>query len=140
MDLEGQERRESKRVFFDLEDNIGVTLSPAMSSIKSIPGVLLSLSSGGISIAAAKNQRKNIKEGDILVVTDLQLPDTIEDIARIEVEVKYIIFYKKSDRITIGCGFKRPSGLVTQQIEAYINKRVEMETEEEEENGGITVG
>ena len=139
MDPEGPERRESKRVFFDLEDNIGITLSPAMSSIKAIPGTLLSLSSGGLSIAAAKNQRKNIREGDILVIANLLLPDTHEPIARIEVEVKYIIFYKKSDRITIGCVFKRPSGLVTQQIEGYINKRVEMETEEEEDPGEITV-
>lgn len=139
MDLEAQERRESKRVFFDLEDNIDVTLSPAMSSIKAIPGTLLSLSTGGLSIAAAKNQRKNIREGDILVVANLLLPDTIEAITRIEVEVKYIIFYKKSDRITIGCVFNRPSGLVTQQIEEFINKRVDTETEEEEESGGITV-
>jgi c-di-GMP-binding flagellar brake protein YcgR len=139
MDIEGQERRESKRVFFDLEDNIGVTLSPAMSSIKAIPGTLLSLSTGGLSIAAAKNQRKNIREGDILVVTNLQLPDTHEAIARIEVEVRYIIFYKKSDRITIGCVFRRASGMVTQQIEGYINKRVEVETDEEEDSGGITV-
>ncbi|MGD2092567.1 MAG: PilZ domain-containing protein [Candidatus Aminicenantes bacterium] len=139
MDLEGQERRESKRVFFDLEDNIGVTLSPAMSSIKAIPGTLLSLSSGGLSIAAPKNQRKNIQEGDILVVANLQLPDTSEPITRIEVEVKYIIFYKKSDRITIGCVFKRVAGLVTQQIGTFIKKRIEAETEEEEESGGITV-
>ena len=139
MDLEGQERRESKRVFFDLEDNIGVTLSPAMSSIKAIPGTLLSLSAGGLSIAADKNQRKNIREGDTLVVANLKLPDTFDAIARIDVEVKYIIFYKKSDRITIGCVFKRPSGLVTQQIEKFINERVDLETEEEEESGGITV-
>ncbi len=139
MDLERQERRESKRVFFDLEDNIGVTLSPAMSSIKAIPGTLLSLSAGGLSVAADKNQRKNIREGDILVVTNLKLPDTSDVIARIEVEVKYIIFYKKSDRITIGCVFRRPTGLVTQQIEKFINERVETETEEEEESGGITV-
>ena len=139
MDLERQERRESKRVFFDLEDNIGVTLSPAMSSIKAIPGTLLSLSAGGLSIAADKNQRKNIREGDILVVTNLKLPDTSDVIARIEVEVKYIIFYKKSDRITIGCVFRRTAGLVTQQIEKFINERVETETEEEEESGGITV-
>lgn len=140
MDLEGQERRETKRVFFDLEDNINITLSPAMSSIKAIPGTLLSLSTGGLSIAAAKNLRKNIREGDILVVTNLKLPDTVEAIPRIEVEVRYIIFYKKSERITIGCIFKRVSGLVTQQIENYVNKRVEVETEEEEESGGITVG
>ena len=140
MDLEGQERRETKRVFFDLEDNINITLSPAMSSIKAIPGTLLSLSTGGLSIAAAKNLRKNIREGDILVVTNLKLPDTVEAIPRIEVEVRYIIFYKKSDRITIGCIFKRVSGLVTQQIENFVNKRVEVETEEEEESGGITVG
>lgn len=139
MDLEGQERRESKRVFFDLEDNIGVTLSPAMSSIKAIPGTLLSLSAGGLSIAADKNQRKNIREGDTLVVANLKLPDTFDAIARIDVEVKYIIFYKKSDRITIGCVFKKPSGLVTQQIEKFINERVELETEEEEESGGIIV-
>jgi len=139
MNLEGQERRESKRVFFDLEDNIGITLSPAMSSIKAIPGTLLSLSAGGLSIAVDKNQRKNIREGDILVVTNLKLPDTSDAIARIEVEVKYIIFYKKSDRITIGGVFRKPVGLVTQQIEKFINERVETETEEEEDSGGITV-
>jgi len=139
MNLEGQERRESKRVFFDLEDNIDVTLSPAMSSIKAIPGTLLSLSTGGLSVAADKNQRKNIREGDTLVIVNLKLPDTAETIARIEVEVKYIIFYKKSDRITIGCVFRKPSALVTQQIEKFINERVEAETEEEEESGGITV-
>lgn len=139
MDLEGQERRESKRVFFDLEDNIGVTLSPAMSSIKAIPGTLLSLSSGGLSIAADKNQRKNIREGDTLVIANLKLPDTPDVIARIDVEVKYIIFYKKSERITIGCVFRKSSGLVTQQIEKFINERVELEIEEEEESGGITV-
>lgn len=139
MNLEGQERRESKRVFFDLEDSISVMLSPAMSSIKAIPGTLLSLSTGGLSIAAAKNQRKNIQEGDILVVSNLQLPDTYETIPRIEVEVKYIIFYKKSNRISIGCVFKRDSTLVMQQIERFINKRVEVEIEEEEESGGITV-
>jgi c-di-GMP-binding flagellar brake protein YcgR len=138
MDLEAQERRESKRVFFDLEDNVDITLSPAMSSIKVIPGTLLSISTGGISIAAAKNQRKNIREGDILVIANLLLPGINETIARIEVEVKYIIFYKKSDRITIGCVFKKNSGLVAQKLEGFINKRIELETEEEED-GGITV-
>jgi c-di-GMP-binding flagellar brake protein YcgR len=138
MDLEAQERRESKRVFFDLEDNVDITLSPAMSSIKAIPGTLLSISTGGISIAAAKNQRKNIREGDILVIANLLLPGINETIARIEVEVKYIIFYKKSDRITIGCVFNKNSGLVAQKLEGFINKRIELETEEEED-GGITV-
>ena len=139
MNIEVQERRESKRVFFDLEDNIGVTLSPAMSSIKAIPGILLSLSIGGLSVAADKNQKKNIREGDTLVLANLQLPDNDPAIARLEVEVKYIIFYKKSDRITIGCVFKRPSGVVTKQIQEFIDKRVELETGDEEEDEGITV-
>ncbi len=139
MNIEVQERRESKRVFFDLEDNIGVTLSPAMSSIKAIPGILLSLSIGGLSVAADKNQKKNIREGDTLVLANLQLPDNDPAIARLEVEVKYIIFYKKSERITIGCVFKRPSGVVTKQIQEFIDKRVELETGDEEEDEGITV-
>jgi c-di-GMP-binding flagellar brake protein YcgR len=139
MNIEVQERRESKRVFFDLEDNISVTLSPAMSSIKAIPGILLSLSIGGLSVAADKNQKKNIREGDTLVLANLQLPDNDPAIARLEVEVKYIIFYKKSERITIGCVFKKPSGLVTKQIQEFIDKRVELETGDEEEDEGITV-
>ena len=139
MNIEVQERRESKRVFFDLEDNISVTLSPAMSSIKAIPGILLSLSVGGLSVAADKNQKKNIREGDTLVLANLQLPDNDPAIARLEVEVKYIIFYKKSERITIGCVFKRPSGVVTKQIQEFIDKRVELETGDEEEDEGITV-
>jgi len=139
MNIEVQERRESKRVFFDLEDNISVTLSPAMSSIKAIPGILLSLSVGGLSVAADKNQKKNIREGDTLVLANLQLPDNDQAIARLEVEVKYIIFYKKSERITIGCVFKKPSGVVTKQIQEFIDKRVELETGDEEEDEGITV-
>jgi c-di-GMP-binding flagellar brake protein YcgR len=139
MDIEAQERRESKRVFFDLEDNIGVMLSPAMSSIKAIPGTLLSLSVGGLSVAADKNQKKNIREGDTLVLANLQLPDNNQAIARLEVEVKYIIFYKKSERITIGCIFKKPSGVVTKQIQEFIDKRVELETGDAEESEGITV-
>jgi hypothetical protein len=139
MDLDGQERREFKRVFFDLNDNVGITLSPVMSSIKAIPGVLLSISPGGISIAAAKNQKKNFREGDMLVISNLILPNTPIAIPRIEVEVKYVIFYKKSERITIGCVFKKTSNQVTQQIEGFINMRVGMDQEEEEESDGITV-
>ena len=139
MDVETQERRESKRVFFSLEDDIRVNLNLPMSSIKAIPGILLSLSTGGLSIAASKSKRKNIREGDAILVSNLQLPDTYEEITGIEVEVKHIIYYKKFDRFTIGCEINKIPSQARDQIERFIDQRVVIESEEEEETGGITV-
>lgn len=139
MSQDGLERRESKRVFFAQEDRVDVILNPAREPNKEIEGTLLSISAGGLSIAAAKNQKKNIREGDEFWVSQLRLPGAYDAIASIEVEVKYIIYYKKSERITIGCEFLKVSGIVKEQIEEFIEKRVVVESEEDDTDDGITV-
>ncbi|UCH97489.1 MAG: PilZ domain-containing protein [Candidatus Aminicenantes bacterium] len=127
MKPEVKERRESERVFFTLEEHIGVSVN-LTGKDKTIPATLLSISTGGISIAVPKKQKKEIKEGDVLVISGLHLPGLHEAIARIEAEVKHILFYKDYDRMSLGCGFKEISDPVRVTIETFINERIEFET------------
>jgi c-di-GMP-binding flagellar brake protein YcgR len=122
-----KEKRENERIFFTLEENIGVTVE-LFGKGKTIPAALLSISSGGLSIAATKKEKKNIQEGDTLIVSRLHLPGLHEAIARIEVEVKHILFYKDYDRMSIGCAFKNSPDLITKKIEEFVNERLETQT------------
>lgn len=122
-----KEKRENERVFFTLEENIGVTVD-LFGKGKTIPATLLSISSGGLSIAATKKEKKNIQEGDTLIVSRLHLPGLHEAIARIEVEVKHILFYKDFDRMSIGCAFKNLPDLIKKKIEEFVNERLEIQT------------
>jgi len=127
MKPETKERRENERVVFTMEENIDVTVS-RLGKDETTPAALLSVSTGGLSFAVAKKEKKRIREGDTLIVSRIHLPGVHEAIARIEVEVKHIVFYKDLDRMAVGCEFKNISDLVEKKIEEFINKYVELET------------
>lgn len=129
-----KEKRENERVFFTLEENIGVTVD-LFGKGKTIPAALLSISSGGLSIAATKKEKKNIQEGDMLIVSRLHLPGLHEAIARIEVEVKHILFYKDFDRMSIGCAFTNLPDLIKIKIEEFVNERLETQTLQGDDEG-----
>jgi c-di-GMP-binding flagellar brake protein YcgR len=129
-----KEKRENERVFFTLEENIGVTVD-FFGQDKTIPATLLSISSGGLSFAATKKEKKNIQEGDTLIVSRLHLPGLHEAIARIEVEVKHILFYKDYDRMSIGCAFKNPPDLIKKKIEEFVNECLESQVLEGDDEG-----
>ena len=127
MKPETKERRENERVIFTMEENIDVTVS-RLGKDETTPAALLSISTGGLSFAVAKKEKKHIREGDKLVVSRIHLPGVHEAIARIEVEVKHIVFYKDLDRMAVGCEFKNISDLVKKKIEEFMSKYVELET------------
>lgn len=127
MKTEVKEKRENERVFFTLEENIGITVE-LFGKDKTIPATLLSISSGGLSIAATKKEKKNIQEGDILIVSRLHLPGLHEAIARIEVEVKHILLYRDFDRMSIGCAFINIPDLIKKKIEEFVFERLETQT------------
>jgi c-di-GMP-binding flagellar brake protein YcgR len=127
MKPETKERRENERVVFTMEENIDVTVS-RLGKDETTPAALLSVSTGGLSFAVAKKEKKRIREGDKLIVSRIHLPGVHEAIARIEVEVKHIVFYKDLDRMAVGCEFENISDLVKKKIEEFINKYAELET------------
>jgi c-di-GMP-binding flagellar brake protein YcgR len=129
MNIERIERRENKRVFFAVEENVGVILKPSRKLAKSFPGNLLTLSTGGFSIAIPKNRKKSVREGEIVMMAKLRLPGSNAVISGVEAEVKHILFFEKMDRITIGCELKNLPAFIKQQIEAFIDKRIAMESE-----------
>ena len=134
MNSEQKERRKNERVFFSLDENRDITVN-SLGKSKTARATLLSISAGGLSFSAAKEENKHIAEGDTLTISTLPLPGLHEAIARIEAEVKYIFFYKDYDQMSIGCEFKEISAAVKEKIEAFINERLEREREEESEKG-----
>jgi c-di-GMP-binding flagellar brake protein YcgR len=138
MNSEQKERRKNERVFFSLEENRDITVD-SLGKSKTTRATLLSISAGGISFSASKEENKHIAEGDKLTISKLHLPGLHEAIARIEAEVRYIFFYKDYDQMSIGCEFKEISAPVKEKIEAFINERLELEKEEEEDSKGLEV-
>ena len=128
MNIERIERRENKRAFFAVEDNVRAVVKPARKLAKSFPGTLLTLSTGGLSIAAARNKKKSIREGDVIVIARLHLPGRGAPITGIEAEVKHILSFEKMDRITIGCELKNLPDPIRKQIETFIDRRLELES------------
>ena len=129
MNIERIERRENKRVFFAVEENVGLMVKLARKMGKSFPGILLTLSTGGFSIAADKKRKKNVQEGDVMMIARLHLPGSSAAITGIEAEVKHILYFEKMDRITIGCELKKMPDRIKEQIEAFIDKRIQSESD-----------
>jgi c-di-GMP-binding flagellar brake protein YcgR len=141
--MEGLDRRESKRVFFTLEENIGVVLFPPDNPKKPFEVNLLSLSTGGISFAANKKQRKNIQEGDRLMISRIGLPAFKDAETGIEIEILYIMQYKDYDVSSVGCKFLGLTGLDKEKIEKYVEQRLVLVEEDflgvEEDSQGFDV-
>ncbi len=135
MELDSQDRRERVRLFFTLEEDIGFTVITVEDSKNAIPVTLLSLSTGGLSFAADKKHKKNIREGSEFLVTGLHLPDLIDPFPDLKAEIKYIIHYKQYDFVSIGGTFKNIPNSIIEKIGVCIDKRMEVETEEEESPG-----
>jgi c-di-GMP-binding flagellar brake protein YcgR len=130
MNIDRIERRENKRVFFAAEENVGVILKPDKKLAKSFPGILLTLSTGGFSMAVPRNRKKSIREGEAVMIAKLHLPGSNAAITGIEAEVKHILFFENMDRITVGCELKNLPAFIREQIEVFIDKRIEMESEQ----------
>jgi c-di-GMP-binding flagellar brake protein YcgR len=139
MNKERIERRENKRVFFAMEENVEVILKAGKKLSKSFPGTLLTLSTGGFSLSAAKNRRKHIQEGDVILVAKLPLPGGGEAISEVEAEVKHILSFENMEGITIGCELRQLPGLMRERIERFIDNRIKSESQAllEKERSGM---
>ncbi len=120
------EKRESKRAFFTLEDNIRVTIQTHVESPVSLTVTLLSISAGGLSFFGPSPKLANIKKGDRLTVTDIKTPPPLGPIAAVEVEVKYIHNYEANLLILFGCVFTKASDALRNKIQNFVEYRLEI--------------
>jgi c-di-GMP-binding flagellar brake protein YcgR len=126
-----KEKRQSKRAFFTLEDNIAATIESQKEPFKVIPVSILSISSGGISFITARQKIVGIKESEPLIITGIQAPEPLGYIDKIEVEIRHILDLEVNVRVAVGCEFTNISDTYVTKIKDYVEYRlVEMGLED----------
>ena len=105
MHVDGVERRKFKRVFFNPEDQIAVTLTIPGDSSESFPATLLNVSEGGMGVVATRNKTPKITNGSQLVVREIILPDLDGVIKDVEIITRHVLDLSMYDHITFGCEF-----------------------------------
>ena len=118
------EKRQSKRVFFSLEEGISARIENFGDSDEFIPITLLSISTGGISFTGNKYKLRGIKEGDRLTMREIQTPQPLGQVDRAEVVVKYVMNDDYSVRLIIGCKVTQMAGASSEKIQTLIKKRM----------------
>jgi hypothetical protein len=119
-----KEKRQSKRVFFSLEEGISARVTNYGDSDEFIPITLLSISSGGISFTGNKYKLRGIKEGDRLTLREIQTPLPLGLVDRAEVVVKYVMNDDYSIRLIIGCKVTQISGTAGEKIHTLVKDRL----------------
>lgn len=124
MNKKVHEKRESKRAFFTLENNIAVTIETKREPVKVVPATLLSISAGGISFITARQKISGIREGDSLIITGIQTPEPLGHIDRVEAEIRYILDLEINIRVALGCEFTKISNTYVTKIKDYVEYRL----------------
>lgn len=124
MNKKMKEKRESKRAFFTLEDNITAAVEVHQdSSTGPVQVVILSISAGGLSFVGARQKISGIKEGDRLTLKGIEAPEPLGRIDSFEAEVKYILDHDINIRVAFGCEFTKISDSYVRKIREYVDFR-----------------
>ena len=119
-----KDKRESKRAFFTLENNIAATLATKKEPVKVAPVTLLSISAGGISFITARQKIPGVKEGDSLIITGIQTPEPLGHIDWVEAEIRYILDLEINIRNALVCEFTNISNIYVNKIKDYVEYRL----------------
>ena len=118
------EKRQSRRVFFSLEEAISAKVANFGNSEEFVPVTLLSISTGGISFTGNKYKLRGIKEDDRLTIREIQTPQPLGLIDRAEVVVKYVMDDEYSVRSIIGCKITQMAKISSDRIPDFIKERM----------------
>jgi PilZ domain len=119
-----EDKRDSNRAFFTLDDSVSANLAVNGIENKSIPVTVLSISSGGIGFLGTRYKLPKIDPGDRLTLTDIQAPLPLGTIDRAEVAVKYIVDYNKRIRLSYGCEFIEIPNPQCNRIREFVRNRL----------------
>jgi len=119
------ERREYKRVFFTLEDNVTSVIQLKDQDGDLIQVTLLSISRGGVSFVGSRAKTQGLKEGDKITLRDIKAPEPLGTIDSVESEIKYILDFDNDIRIGFGCEFTDIPQWLLARITKYVDDRLE---------------
>ncbi len=105
MEMPNEERRQSKRVVFTVEDGIVGVFNPTGNGGESVTANVLDISSGGVKLLFKPILGNKIKQGDRLVLSEIRGSSSSQVIINIDSEVKWITEDELSDNIGLGVEF-----------------------------------
>jgi len=105
MEMLNEERRQSKRVLFTVEDGIVGFFNPPGNGGEPVQANVMDISSGGIKLLFKPILENRIKEGDRLVISEIRGSGSSQVVINIDSEVKWITEDELSDNIGLGVEF-----------------------------------
>jgi c-di-GMP-binding flagellar brake protein YcgR len=105
MDVPKEERRQSKRVLFTVEDGIVGVFSPPGNGGDPVTANVMDISAGGVKLIFKPILENKIKEGDRLVLSEIRGSGNSQVVINIDTEVKWITEDELSDNIGLGVEF-----------------------------------
>jgi c-di-GMP-binding flagellar brake protein YcgR len=103
--MRNEERRQSKRVLFTVEDGIVGVFNPPGNGADPVQATVMDISSGGIKLLFKPILENKIKEGDRLVLSEIRGSGSSQVVINIDSEVKWITEDELSDNIGLGVEF-----------------------------------
>jgi len=100
-----EERRQSKRVLFTVEDGIVGVFNPPGNGGDPVQANVMDISSGGVKLLFKPILKNKIKEGDRLVLSEIRGSGSSQVVINIDSEVKWITEDELSDNIGLGVEF-----------------------------------
>jgi c-di-GMP-binding flagellar brake protein YcgR len=105
MVMPNEERRQSKRVLFTVEDGIVGVFNPPGNGGEPVEATVMDISSGGVKLLFKPILENKIKEGDRLVLSEIRGSGSSQVVINIDSEVKWITEDELSDNIGLGIEF-----------------------------------
>jgi hypothetical protein len=119
---EEQERRKFQRIFFAVEDEVKGTFAFADVQKGSLTATVINLSESGVGLALSKNETtKKIREGDHLIMTQLNGIKGLESLANIKAEIKWIMINPSFGFVGCGCEFHDVPKPMRELIKTFID-------------------
>ena len=119
---EKKERRRFQRVFFAVEDEVKGTFAFADVQKGSLTATVINLSESGIGLALSKDETtKQIREGDHLILTELNGIKGLESLANIKAEIKWVLDDPSLEYVGFGCEFYDVPESMRKSLQTFVD-------------------
>jgi len=105
MEMTKEDRRQSKRVLFTVEDGIVGVFNPPGNGGDPVRANVMDISTGGVKLLFKPILKHKIREGDRLILSEIRGSGSSQVIINIDSEVKWISEDELSDNIGLGVEF-----------------------------------
>jgi len=119
-----ENRRQFDRIFFSAEDGITGSFALVDSSAHS-DATVMDLSVGGIRLTIGKDGFSQLKQGDRLMLIELNGAFGLEHIVHIEMEIRWVLSHPSFNHIGLGCHFLNTTPQVRDHLRTFLESWID---------------